>query len=296
MTQRSQRHHEIPIWLQTHFCQDDRKTLWLGVKATRQIVQVGVNEAFVRRNANTRIDYSRGKDGVVVPVKSDRDEKILARFDADAASADRRLIALAREWQRFGSTETPFSPEDLEICKRIILAQFRRTRESQDEIGLTSDDVDLHLDLLFQRAEEQGQDLPSRQALVEAPGVRNVLAELSQNHRANFASADHPILADKEQEFLQSHGLRLAVVTASAGELIIGSHGVTILEATLGQDTWLPLAPDVAIALSAQPRKTIISTHTRDFVEAHNLAVLSASDYVAASSREVVERAFKALD
>ena len=296
MTQRSKRHHEIPLWLQKHFCHDSGETVWLGVKASREVKPVGINVAFRRNNANIRIDYFPGPDGVVVPTKSDRDELLLAKFDSVAAPAARRLIQFAREWQRDGLLTPCLSLTDLEICKQIILAQFRRTRESQDEIGLGDDKSDLFLDLYFQRAEQYGQELPPRQDLLADPQVRSSFADVCQNHRARFASADHPILAEKERGFLAPLGLRIAVVDLGTCEFVIGSHGLTNLHTTEGSDTCLPLAPDVAIALSGTPGFISIATCTSDAVEAHNRAALSISSFVAGRSREIIEGLLASLD
>ena len=296
MAQRSQRHHEIPEWLQKHFSPDSEETVWFGEKAPRQIKAVGISAAFLRKNANTRTDYLPRPDGVIVPTKSDHDETLLAKFDSVAAPAARRLIQFAREWQRHRLLIPCPSWADVEVCKQIILTQLRRTRESQDEIGLGDDKCDLYLDLFLRRAEECGQELSPRQDLLADPKVRSLIADLSQNHRANFASADHPILAEKEREFLAPLGLRIAVADLGTCEFVIGSHGLTNLRTTEGSDTCLPLAPDVAIALSGTPGSISIATCHLDAVEAHNRAALAASSFVAGRSREVIERLLASLD
>ena len=117
MFQRSERHHEVPVWLQREFSPDAAgKTVWLGVKASREIKRVGIRVAFRRKNANTRTDYLPGSEGRVVPKKSDLDEKLLAKFDSVAAPAARGLIEFAREWLRHGSDAPPPSPPDVAIA------------------------------------------------------------------------------------------------------------------------------------------------------------------------------------
>ena len=126
---------------------------------------------------------------------------------------------------------------ELELCKWIVVVQARRAWESQNRAGLGQDKSELYLDLYFKLAEEQGQPLPPREDLLEDPQVTKLFADLSQNHRATFASANHPILADKEKEFLALRGLRVAVRGNPIDEFIIGSHGITIMETAFGPDT-----------------------------------------------------------
>ena len=97
MTARSKRHHEVPIWLLSHFCMDNGETLWMGFKDTRDVKPVTVNRAFRRTDANTRTGYESRGDGAFERVKSDRDERILADFDNRASRAARNVIDFARQ-------------------------------------------------------------------------------------------------------------------------------------------------------------------------------------------------------
>ena len=144
-------------------------------------------------------------------------------------------------------------------------------------------------DLLFQRAEEQGQQLPSREDLLRNQLVTGRFNVLSQNHRATFASADHPILAVKETEFLAPLGLSIVVIENPTREFIIGSHGTTIVETAQGKTAWLPVAPDVAISLSDRPGTINIGICTDEFVELHNTAALALSAQVTGHSKEVIQ-------
>ena len=86
MMARSERHHEVPIWLAKHFCWDCDERLWMGFKDTREVRLIGVKDAFVRRNANTKTSYQSRQDGTFQQVKSDPDERILGKFDGQASS------------------------------------------------------------------------------------------------------------------------------------------------------------------------------------------------------------------
>ena len=293
MMARSERHHEVPIWLAKHFCWDCDERLWMGFKDTREVRLVGVRDAFVRRNANTRTSYQSRQDGTFQQVKSDLDERILEKFDGQASSAARELINFARQWRDMGPVAPRLSPETVEVCKRLIVVQARRTRESQDRVGLGEDKTELYLDLYFTRAEEIGQRLPPREVLVEYPSVTAVFDAISQNTRAGMASGNHPILANKEEEFLAPLGLHVAVIDPTTTEFVVGSHGVTI---THERNTWLPLAPDVAISFSDRPGRIGIGMCGSEFVENHNRAALSISSRVAGRFEETIAELLATLD
>lgn len=290
MTARSHRHHENPKWLLRHFCPGDDEQLWVGFKDTRDVKPVSINGAFIRNDANTRIDY-QGRERV----KSDPDEEILAGFDDRASRATRDLIDFARRWRGGRVDDFPLAPETGETCKQIIVAQARRTRESQDRVGFGDDGPDLYLNLYRKRAAELGQQLPDDQSLLEDPRVATLFSDLSQNLRATFASGHHPILTDKEKRLLAPRGLHVTTIDPAAGEFVIGSHGITIVESTGGQNTWLPLAPDVAISFSDRPGEISIDIRTNDFVESHNRAALSISARVAGQSEKTIRELLSTL-
>ena len=291
MTARSVSHHENPIWLLKHFSSDCDGMLWMGFKTTREVKSLNVKVAFTRNDANTRIDYQRREVGTFQQVKSDPDEKILAEFDGQAATAVGELLALARRRRDTSPVAPILSPETEEMCKRLIVAQARRTRESQDRSGLFGDNYDLYLDMLLKNAEEGGQQLTSRDAILEDPCVIARFDDITQNRRANFASGNHPILASKEEAFLAPLALSIAVIDPATAEFVIGSHGITI---TQQPTAWLPVSPDVAISLSARPGS--IRMFGSEFVEEHNRAALSASERIAGQSKEVITKLLATLD
>ena len=226
-------------------------------------------------------------------MKSDPDEKILAKFDGQAATAVSELLAFARQWRDTSLVPREPPPETVEMCKRLIVAQSRRPRESQDRSGLFGDNYDLYLDLLFKKAEEDGQQLSSRDVLLEDPRMIARFDVITQNRRATFASGNHPIFASKEEGFLAPLALNVAVLDPTTTEFVIGSHGITI---TQQPTAWLPVSPDVAISLSDRPGNINISMYSNEFVEEHNRAALSASERIAGRSKEVIEKLLATLD
>ena len=103
-----------------------------------------------------------------------------------------------------------------------------------------------------------------------------------------YEGINHPILADKETEFLAPLGLSIAVIGNTGSDFIIGSHGVTLVETTEGTTTWLPIAPDVAISLSDKPGVLSIGTYPNEFVKQQNAAAFSTSARVAGRSKVTI--------
>ena len=118
---------------------------------------------------------------------------------------------------------------------------------------------------------------------------------LSQNTRAGFASGDHLILVRKENEVLASFGLLIAVIHPTAEDFVIGSHGITIVDSIEGSASWLPIAPDVAISLAGNYGNTYVHVYSQEFVEKHNLSVLSGSARIAGRSKATIERLLATL-
>ena len=279
-----------------NFSSDGGKRLWIGTKETHEIRQVGVKDAFVRKNANTRTYFQSQRDGTVQPIESDADERILAKFDGLASLATRALIDFSRRFRDGVPVAPLLSLEQAEICKRVIIVQARRTRESQDRAGLGADKSKLYLELHRNRAEQVGQRVPTNQELLEEARSTGVFDVYSQNTRAKFASGDHPILVSDEKTFLAPLGLLVAVIHPNTAEFVIGSHGMTIVDTIQSQTSWLPLAPDVAISLAGNSGQIYIDVYPQTFVEKHNRAAFSASARVAGRSKATIQGWLATLD
>ena len=290
--ERSRRHHEVPRWLLSNFSWDSESMLWISFKNTGEIKPVSVENAFVRKDANTQISYEGRSDGTFQRLKSDADEHSLAGFDDKASLAAREVIRFARQWRNTRTAAPSLSGESLELCKRLIVAQARRTRESQERTGIGKGDNDLYHDLYRRLAQDDGQSLPPKDVLLKDPEVISLFEVITQNTRANFASGDHPVLAKKEFEFLLPLGLRVAVLNPREAQFVIGSHGITI---TQRENTWLPLAPDVAISFSNTPGDIAIDMYMKDFVDHHNRSALLLSAQIAGQSRGTIERVLGTL-
>ena len=297
MQAQSKGHHEIPVWTLNSFSPDQgkKKRVWLGTISTREIKLSNVKATFVRNRANTTTSFQSRGDGTFQRIRSDRHEATLAEFDSAASDIARTLIKWARQVRDRDVINPIFSEEQLELCKRLITVQSRRTRESQDRAGFGSDKSQLYLDLYQGRARQLGEGPFTDQELLEAESALGLFDVFSQNTRAGFASGDHPILVHKEREFLADLGLVIAVVDPTAGDFVIGSHGTTIIDEREGRTSWLPIAPDVAISLEDRSAGIRAGVYPQEFVEKHNRAALSDSARVVARSKTTIERAFATL-
>ena len=149
MQAQSKGHHEIPVWTLNNFSPDQgkKKRVWLGTISTREIKLSNVKATFVRNRANTTTSFQSRGDGTFQRIRSDRHEATLAEFDSAASDIARTLIKWARQVRDRDVRNPNFSEEQLELCKRLITVQSRRTRESQDRAGFGSDKSQLYLDL-----------------------------------------------------------------------------------------------------------------------------------------------------
>ena len=289
MTQRSKRHHGVPQWLLRNFCLGGTERLWVGHRDGRKVEKKNVKNVFFRYHANTRTDYIPDGSGGFRPVRSDRDERILAKFDDQAAVATKDLLQWARKHHQTGSAPFHLPEAVVDQCKSLMVTQARRTHESQDRVGLITGFEDVFWDVAYGLAEKDGFPLGPRETLVSLPRIEALVSNSKQNERANFASGDHPILQDKEKEFLLSAGLAVGVLPSSGPRLVIGSQGITILQGQSGPVAYLPLAPNVVVYLTAKPNSASFVSLLDDFAEHHNRAACAMSRSIAGNSRQAIE-------
>ena len=151
-------------------------------------------------------------------------------------------------------------------------------------------------DLYYKHAEDVGFELGPREELARDPRIQDLFSVHEQNYSANFASGDHSILKDKEDKFLLETGLRVAVIVSSGLKFVIGNQGITMLKEPAGEVCWLPLAPDVAICLTARLNSYELGICSDSFVEQHNKRALAMSRMIAGNSKQAIEDLLGTLD
>ena len=120
---RPTRNHYIPELLLHNFCDDDG-FLWAGDKSGRQAFHPPPSKLFVETNLYATIGYDKS-------VKTFENENALSKIESDAEHAISAIIEKARRDVSLNSPE-----EDNDRFKRFIVAQARRTPESQEGIGI----------------------------------------------------------------------------------------------------------------------------------------------------------------
>ena len=290
---RSRKHHEIPKWLLRRFCTDG--LLWVGFKRARRVLQKSPKDIFFLDNAYTVTSHVKRSDGNTEKVLSDEHERILSKFDDQTSSAALRLLAWSRAQPSDRDRPEPLSEMVIGQCKRLIVGQGRRTKESQERGRIVSEFEDTFFELLYGLEEAGDFKLPDQTLFAENAEVQEKILESRQKTQARFASGDHAILQEKEDAFLRDLGLQIALAPPQSPGFVIGSHGVTIVGAPSRGHTWLPLAPDVAISFWPS-RGLLAAICTDSFVEEHNRAALVMSNSVAGNSKKTIEELLATLD
>lgn len=77
-----------------------------------------------------------------------------------------------------------------------------------------------------------------------------MVKNIPQNCRATFAGGRHSIGLRREAELPTQQGLRIAIISPSLSDFVIANHGLTSGRTIGRQDSWLPIAPEVAVAHS----------------------------------------------
>ena len=296
MTQRSKKHHDVPQWLLKNFCVGGSDHLWVGFCSDRKVVKLHRANVFYRKNGNTRTDYIPDGSGGFRRVQSDRDERILAKFDGRASMATKRLLQWARNHHQTDASSFHLPQAVVNQCKALIVAQARRTHDSQDRVGLTTGFEDLWWDLAYKRAEEEGFELGTRGELTSEPGMQALVYDAEQNQRANFASGDHPILRDKENRFLLDAGLAVGMVPRSGPRVVLGNQGITVLEEQGSVVAYLPLAPNVVVYLTGKPKSIAFVSLSGTFAAHHNKVGSTMSRSIAGNSKQAIEDLLETLD
>ena len=231
--------------------------------------QVWVNDGAHTYRTHIRnvsaIHYLNAKwDWSAIPKGTDY-EKILAsvpRTDeyeirlGDIESAAEPVIAQIIEQTRHQKCLN-LTSRQRDILKRFVFTSARRTPESQIRAGMFSAVDDAFYDTAKQVADLNNFPLPDKETLYADLGVCQLRDMVLSNTRARFAAGDHSDLEAQELKFAQETGLVVAVIRDQCEYLVLGSHGITLLDPVwlqyLPAISWLPAAPDIAIGVTAFP-------------------------------------------
>ena len=133
-------------------------------------------------------------------VKTYENEEALAKIESDAASAISAIIEQARR-----GCPPQFSPEDNDRFKRFVIAQARRTPESQQRIGLTTGVDDAFRVASSAILKQGGYSGPDEDWFEQSPLL--AFKELyKSNLVGNFAAGTHHLLEQDAEQFCRNTG------------------------------------------------------------------------------------------
>ena len=248
--------HSVPQMLLRNFC-DDSGRLW--VSNGSKTWKCNPKNVFVEKDLYTNFRYERSPDTqdleefVRSTPRTYEYEEHLGRIESEATPAIRRIITQARRRRC-----PEFTPEARYACLRFLLAQFRRTPESQRRTA-----GDKNFDEIFYEenaviAKQRGVTLPDITSFYEDPRARIHRNFADRDIDAWFAAGTHPRERDQERRFCQEIGLCVAIIRIPNRSFVIGSHGIGIVESSDNGShakTWMPIAYDVGIGLTSLPHK-----------------------------------------
>ena len=108
-------------------------------------------------------------------------------------------------------------------------------------------------------ADQDNYPLPTREELYEDANILKLRKMVMTNVNARFAAGDQTHIESETQRFANETGLCVAVIRVPNSSFIIGSHGLAIvglhLREHLEAASWLPIAHDVAVGITASPNK-----------------------------------------
>ena len=287
--------HYNPVMLLRNFCDSDG-LIW--VSDGNKVYRTNPTNVFKIRHLYTRLDFTNASRGVGHQAfidsveKSYEHEDQLSELEARAAPAVRQIAERARN-----GNPPQLSVKLRNSLKRFIIAMARRTPESQARVAVSNDLDDVFYETSQRVAELNGQSLPPKEKLYQDPRFRELEEMVMANTNARFAAGAHPILERETQKFIRETGLSVAVIRTPPPSFIVGSHGLTIiddpLEGGFPAGSWLPVAHDVAVGVTAFPDRDVLmvldDTSNGDLIiSGFNRATASRSRIIAGQSETLV--------
>ena len=183
------------------------------------------------------------------------------------------------------------SPELNGHFKRFVIAQARRTPESQERIFVDGDpDEAFHVAVteLFRKA---GFAVPGEDFFELGP-VLELKQKIKSNRVGDFAAGEHPLIEQETKRFCRETGWGVAVICMPRRSFVLGSHGLTIVERRAPMfSSWLPIAHDVAIKITAFPNRGFLlrlDRNNESIIKAINRSTAAGSRRIAGRSKALI--------
>ena len=278
---RPTRNHYIPEMLLKNLC-DDRGLLWVGDKKRGQCYQTNPKNVFVKGKLYANHDYTHATDSYEY-------EHALSRIEGNASPAISSLI----EQVRCGRNPR-LDPKLNRHLKEFVIALARRTPEAQERVFA---DADRSFEEVFDSVVRElfmcaGRRVPEQDWFDREPDVLKLKQVMKSNHSANFAAGEHRLLQQETDRFSRDTGWGVARICLPKRSFVIGSHGLTVIEqgGSIG-GSWLPIAHDVAIQVTAFPERGFrldLDRKNEAIIKSINRETAAQSDIFAGRSETLV--------
>ena len=278
---RPKRNHFVPEMLLKNFC-DESGLLWVGDQIRGKCYHTNRTNVFVKGKLYVKWDYSQATESYEY-------EHALSKIESNAGPAVSSII----EQVRCGRNPH-LEPELNKQFKEFVIALARRTPESQERVFSDSDrSVEEVVDSVSKELLMQGgHDIPEQDWFDRDPGVLELKRKLKSNHGANFAAGEHHLLQQETDRFSRETGWGVALICLSKRSFVIGSHGLTIIRrgGSIG-GSWLPIAHDVAIQVTAFPERGFrlhLDHKNESIIKSINRETAAQSNIIAGRSEALV--------
>lgn len=246
---RSKRHHYIPQFLIRNWA-DETGKVWVYNQYTQRIFLTSPSNIFAKSHL-----YAYQSD--LESAKNDVFEKIFSREEKRVSKILRRIIATIRS----GQPEI-LNPEEALQCRLFLISMARRTPESQSR--LRGFDGDPFLEAVKRLPEARSMGLDDPEVLYRNAKVREMKKMVESNVNAVFASGTLPRDRKKAFAHAQETCMLAMHVKDPRHSFLLGSHGYSYTtdvdeNGNSHVSAWLPIAPDVAIALTDWPEDMNVS-------------------------------------
>ena len=212
-------------------------------------------------------------------------EHELARMEAAAARASRKIIASARSGSKPDLTQHEKDAWDTYFCSQFMRSP--EVRPSDEELGRRRHQ--LAEDILKQREWSQ----TAIQNLKHVVSDDEIVSQSNQSIKAGLAIPGDGELLD----VIRGKGIRIARIRRASRSFVIGSKPIVKVTprghthlADLAVDAWLPISHDVAVTPASRPgTEEIFEITNNQFVRWLNKAIVDQSTTIAGRSEVLVK-------
>ncbi len=281
---RPKRQHYVPRLLIKNFLNRDGR-VWVGDTETGRVFCTGPVNAFVDSEQYTK--YGFGPDA----------DETNYGYEEDISSVESEVEPVVAEIVGSARCRRPPRLSERQACtfKRFVLLQARRTRESRKRVSSQRDPDDVFYEVAASVLTRGGCDPPPQDVLLAEPGMRKFARRIAHNVDARFSAGDHPDLAKAEARFCRETGLCVAVIEVQRRSFILGSHGLTIRETTVGGEcrggSLLPVAYDVIVQVTpfaGQVTLVCLRDGSDSLIRDINRTTASQSKWIAGKSERLI--------